>query len=341
MKRKFLLTVAVLIAAFVLSACGGSLTPSPSPSSSPSSSPSGSPSQSGSPSPSPSQSPEKSTIILATTTSTQDSGLLDYLLPELQKDTGIEARVVAVGSGKAIQMGKDGEADVLLVHARADEDKFIEEGYGTKRYDVMYNDFIIVGPAADPAAIAGLPTADAFSVLGKNQIKFVSRGDDSGTHKKELALWKQANIQPAGDWYISAGKGMGEVLTMAHEMQAYTLTDRATYLAMKDKLELKVLLEREADLLNPYGILLVNPKDNDKINTESAKKFAEWMTSEKGQKLIGQFGVNTYGEPLFIPDAKEPKKEPGKESDNKESEDKKSENKDSGKKESENKDSKK
>ncbi len=338
MKRNILLTVAVLITALILSACGGSLTPSSSPSASPSGSPSSSPSQSGSPSPSPSQSPEKSTIILATTTSTQDSGLLDYLLPELQKDTGIEARVVAVGSGKAIQMGKDGEADVLLVHAREDEDKFIQEGYGTKRYDVMYNDFVIIGPAEDPAAIGGLPTADAFSVIGKKQVKFVSRGDDSGTHKKELTLWKQSNIQPAGDWYISAGKGMGEVLTMANEMQAYTLTDRATYLSMKDKLQLNILLEREPELINDYGILLVNPKNNDKINTESAKKFAEWMTSEKGQKLIGQFGVNTYGEPLFIPAVKEPKENPNKESDKKESDNKES---DKNKSESDNKESKK
>ncbi len=297
MKQKIFALILSLIMIIAVSGCAA---PAPTPSSSPSAAPTQTP---------PAQSTEPTpitnlTLLLSTTTSTQDSGLLDYLLPEFKKDTGIETKVVAVGSGKAIQMGVDGEADVLLVHARAAEDKFIADGDGTERFDVMYNDFVIVGPKEDPAAIKGLATADALSAMSKKEAKFVSRGDDSGTHKKELELWKAANIEPEGNWYISAGKGMGEVLSMANELKAYTLTDRATYLSMKDKLELEIVLEREADLLNPYGILIVNPNKNDNINEEGARAFAEWMTSAKAQALIGEFGVDKYGEPLFIPDAK-------------------------------------
>lgn len=246
------------------------------------------------------------TIILATTTSTQDSGLLDYLLPEFTNDTGWEVNTIAVGTGKALQMGVDGEADVLLVHARASEDEFMANGDGTLRYDVMYNDFILVGPAADPAGVKECNNviADSLAAIANSQSEFVSRGDDSGTHKKELAIWKAAGIEPAGDWYISAGAGMGDVLKMADEKQAYTITDRATYLAMRDSLELEIVCEKDTDMLNPYGVITVNPEKNDQINAEGAKAFADWLVSERGQELIGQFGVEEYGMPLFTPDAK-------------------------------------
>ena len=248
----------------------------------------------------------KGTIILATTTSTQDSGLLDYLLPEFKNDTGWEVNTIAVGTGKALQMGVDGEADVLLVHARASEDEFMANGDGTLRYDVMYNDFILVGPAADPAGVKECNNviADSLAAIANSQSEFISRGDDSGTHKKELAIWKAAGIEPAGDWYISAGAGMGDVLKMADEKQAYTITDRATYLAMKDSLELEIVCEKDTDMLNPYGVITVNPEKNDQINAEGAKAFADWLVSERGQELIGQFGVEEYGMPLFTPDAK-------------------------------------
>ena len=248
----------------------------------------------------------KGTIILATTTSTQDSGLLDYLLPEFKNDTGWEVNTIAVGTGKALQMGVDGEADVLLVHARASEDEFMANGDGTLRYDVMYNDFILVGPAADPAGVKECNNviADSLAAIANSQSEFISRGDDSGTHKKELAIWKAAGIEPVGDWYISAGAGMGDVLKMADEKQAYTITDRATYLAMRDSLELEIVCEKDTDMLNPYGVITVNPEKNDQINAEGAKAFADWLVSERGQELIGQFGVEEYGMPLFTPDAK-------------------------------------
>lgn len=248
----------------------------------------------------------KGTIILATTTSTQDSGLLDYLLPAFTAETGWEVDTIAVGTGKALQMGVDGEADVLLVHARASEDEFMANGDGTLRYDVMYNDFVLVGPAEDPAGVKACNNiiADSLAAIADSQSEFISRGDDSGTHKKELAIWKAAGIEPAGDWYISAGAGMGDVLKMADEKQAYTITDRATYLAMKDTLGLEIVCEKDTDMLNPYGVITVNPEKNDQINEEGAKAFADWLVSENGQKMIGEFGVEEYGAPLFTPDAK-------------------------------------
>ena len=248
----------------------------------------------------------KGEIILATTTSTQDSGLLDYLLPEFEKETGWTVKTVAVGTGKALQMGVDGEADVLLVHARASEDEFMENGDGVTRYDVMYNDFVLVGPAEDPAGVKACDNkvADSMAAIANAQAEFISRGDDSGTHKKELSIWKAAGIEPAGDWYISAGAGMGDVLKMADEKQAYTITDRATYLSMKDTLGLEIVCEKDADMLNPYGVITVNPEKNDQINEEGANAFAEWLVSEQGQKLIGEYGVEEYGMPLFTPDAK-------------------------------------
>lgn len=243
-------------------------------------------------------------IILSTTTSTQDSGLLDYLMPLFTKDTGIEVKVVAVGTGAALQNGRDGNADVLLVHAKADEEKFVAEGFGKERFDVMYNDFIMVGPASDPAKVKGLAAPEAFKLISEAQAPFVSRGDDSGTHKKELSIWKAAGITPEGSWYNSAGKGMGDVLTMASEMQAYTLADRATYLSMKDNFELDVLVEGSPELLNQYGVIAVTDKVNKEVNQDGAQKFVDWMLSEDTQKKIGEFGKDKYGQALFFPNAK-------------------------------------
>lgn len=252
---------------------------------------------------------EKGSIILSTTTSTQDSGLLDYLLPIFTADTGIEVKTVAVGTGKALQMGRDGEADVLLVHAKADELTFVEEGHGTERYDVMYNDFILVGPKFDSLKSSmqvepGTDIAKALSSISENKMTFVSRGDESGTHKKELSIWKAASIEPAGEWYLSAGAGMGEVLKIANEKQGYTITDRATYLAQKDNFDLDIIIEGDDNLFNQYGVIPVNPDKNASINNDGAIEFMNWMISAEGQALIKEFGVEEYGQPLFIPNYK-------------------------------------
>lgn len=248
---------------------------------------------------------ESKFIILSTTTSTQDSGLLDYLLPVFTKETGIEVRVVAAGTGKALQMGRDGQADVLLVHAKADEETFVKDGYGLTRYDVMYNDFILLGSkdSAETASIKALNDVNAaMKLIQEKQLTFVSRGDDSGTHKKELKLWPSKELE--GKWYVSAGKGMGDVLQMANEMKAFTLSDRATYLSMADKLSMEIVAEGDKSLLNYYGVIAVNPKLNDQIHAKEADQFVQWLLSEKTQKLIGDFGVETYGQPLFYPNAK-------------------------------------
>ncbi|GAP12583.1 ABC-type tungstate transport system, permease component [Longilinea arvoryzae] len=246
------------------------------------------------------------TLILATTTSTQDSGLLDYLLPMFTQDTGIEVSVIAVGSGQALQMGKDGDADVLLVHSPAAEKTFMDDGDGIRREDVMYNDFVIVGPEADPAKITGMTAAvDAFTAIANAKAPFISRGDESGTNAKELAIWKAAKIEPAGDWYISAGQGMGAVLTMADEQQAYTLSDRATYLAQTQKdLTLKVLVEGDKLLLNPYGVIAVNPAKNAKIQNDLANQFIDWIISVPVQQKIMDFKKAELGQSLFIPQSK-------------------------------------
>jgi tungstate transport system substrate-binding protein len=247
----------------------------------------------------------ENTLILATTTSTQDSGLLDYLLPMFKDETGIEVQVIAVGTGQAIALGKDGNADVLLVHARSQEDAFMESGDGVRREDVMYNDFVIVGPGSDPAGIKGITTAvDAFKKLAETQSPFISRGDKSGTNTKELGIWKKAEIEPAGDWYINAGQGMGEVLTMANEQQAYTLSDRATYLARtKEGLDLVVLVEGDKDLLNPYGVIAVNSEKNPAIKGDLANQFIDWIISVPVQEKIAEFGKADFGQSLFIPDS--------------------------------------
>ena len=246
-------------------------------------------------------------IILSTTTSTEDSGLLDYLLPKFKEESGIDVKVIAVGTGKALQMGKDGEADILLVHAKESEEEFVAEGHGLERRDVMYNDFILVGPGEDPLNLKSEHPnniLEGLKTLAETETEFVSRGDDSGTHKKELSIWKEAGIEPEGDWYISAGSGMGDVLKIADEKRAYTITDRGTYLSMKDNLDLEIIIEGDENLFNQYGIIPVNPDKSDKINVEGAKKFMEWMLSDKVQELIGEFGVEEYGMPLFIPNAK-------------------------------------
>jgi tungstate transport system substrate-binding protein len=240
-------------------------------------------------------------LILATTTSTADSGLLDYLLPVFEEEYNATVDVVAVGTGQALELGQNGDADVVLVHARAREEAFVEEGFGTARYDVMYTDFIIVGPADDPAKIAGLESAtEAFAMIAVSEAMFVSRGDDSGTHTKELAIWESAEIAPEGDWYISAGQGMGDVLTMSNELFGYTLSDRATYLNLKaEGLELDIRVEGDPILFNPYGVIPVNPELHEGINAELAQQFVEWLLSLETQALILSFELE--GQALFIP----------------------------------------
>lgn len=248
--------------------------------------------------------PSDPELILATTTSTQDSGLLDALLPEFEKKTGYKVKVIAVGSGEAMTMGEKGDADVLLVHSRKAEDAFMASGFGSDRKDVMYNDFVIIGPEADPAAIKGTTDAvAAFAKIAETQSPFISRGDKSGTHTKELGIWEKAAITPAGDWYKVAGLGMGETFRMANEMKAYTLIDRATYLAQKDQYQLIIVVEGDKNLFNPYGVIQVNAEKHPNINKDGAKAFAEWITGTEGQKMIGEFGKEKWGQPLFTPSA--------------------------------------
>jgi tungstate transport system substrate-binding protein len=245
-------------------------------------------------------------MVLATTTSTQDSGLLDYLLPLFEKETGIKVKVLAKGTGEALEVAKRGDADGLLVHAKAQEIKFVEEGFGKERLEVMYNDFIIVGPKEDDTKLKEKTPSDAveaFKLISSSKATFISRGDKSGTNTKELAIWKAAGIEPTGTWYVSAGKGMGAVLQMADEKKAYTLTDRATYLSMKDTLDLDIVTEKGKDFLNQYAFIRLDSSKN-KIKEEEANEFIEWMLSSKGQKLIGEFGKDKYGQALFIPNAR-------------------------------------
>lgn len=253
--------------------------------------------------------PTNPNLILATTTSTQDSGLLDVLVPMFEEQTGYTVQTVAVGTGEALKMGEEGNADVLLVHAPSSEVTFMDGGNGQDRFLVMHNDFIIVGPAEDPAAIKGLGPKDAFVAIYNAGAPFVSRGDDSGTHKKEVSFWTKAELDPAGQaWFFETGQGMGASLTVASEKQAYILTDRATYLANKDNLQLEILLEGNNALLNVYHVITVNPTKSDKINYEGALAFANFMVAPETQAVIGEFGMEKFGQPLFIPDAgKDPK----------------------------------
>jgi len=244
------------------------------------------------------------TIRLATTTSTENSGLLSDLLPRFTAETGYEVHVIAAGTGKALRMGMDGDVDVVLVHARAAEDQFVAEGYGEKRYGVMYNDFIIVGPKADPAGIAKVEKAkDALKRIADSQSTFISRGDDSGTNKKELALWKAAGITSTGSWYREAGQGMGKVLQIAGEVDGYTLTDRGTWLAYKDKSPLQISFQGDPLLFNPYGIIAVNPAKYPDINHTGALALIKWMISPEGQQRIGAFKIGDST--LFSPSASE------------------------------------
>ncbi len=248
--------------------------------------------------------PANPEIILATTSSTRDSGLLDVLLPMFEAQTGYTVKMVAVGTGEALKMGQEGNADVLLVHAPASEEEYMTGGYGKDRYLVMHNDFVVVGPADDPAAISGsAATIDAFKTIAAAQANFVSRGDDSGTHKAELKLWKNAEITPEGDWYIVTGQTMGDTLRIASEKAAYTLTDRATFLAMEDTLDLVILYEGDKALLNIYHVITVNPDLWANMNYEGALAFADWMVSDATQQVIAGFGVEQYGSPLFFADA--------------------------------------
>lgn len=243
-------------------------------------------------------------IILATTTSTQDSGLLDVLVPAFEKQSGYTVKVVAVGSGQALKMGEEGNADVLLVHSPSSEKTFMDKGLGSERHLVMHNDFIIVGPTADPAGIKGNGSAvEAFNKIAAATAPFISRGDNSGTNTMELSLWKKAGITPEGSWYQESGQGMGATLKIASEKGAYTLTDRATYLANKPSLGLDILVEGDKTLLNVYHVILVNPSKWPKINVAGARAFADYLVSPEGQKLIGDFGKDKYSQPLFTPDA--------------------------------------
>lgn len=241
-------------------------------------------------------------ITLSTTTSLNDSGLLEYLNPLLLKETGVKMDVVSQGTGAAIKTATDGNADVIFVHSKAAEEKFVTDGFGLKRIELMYNYFVIVGSKDDPAKIkdGGLTASQAFAKIAACGAKFVSRGDVSGTNTKEIALWKTAAITPAGDWYISAGKGMGDVLTMTDEVQGYTLTDKATYLSMKEKLDLQIVVNESPDLKNQYTIIEVNPAKWPSTNSEAVKVFIDWMTSKKTLDRIAAYGKDKYGEALFF-----------------------------------------
>ena len=249
--------------------------------------------------------PEK--LILATTTSTENSGLLAHILPDFEAKYNAKVEVIAVGTGQALKLGEDGNCDVVLVHARSKEDAFVEAGYGVNRKDLMYNDFVIIGPEDDPAGIKGMTdAAEAFKKIAETKARFISRGDESGTHTKEKTIWEKAGGTPEGDWYVSAGQGMGAVLTMANEQLAYTLTDRGTYLARTlEGIDLPILVEDDSILFNPYGIIAVNPEVHPHVNFDLAMSFINWFTSVPTQEVIGEFGKETFGQPLFVPDSEE------------------------------------
>lgn len=260
-------------------------------------------------------------LVLATTTSTENSGLLKVILPDFEQKYGASVEVIAVGTGQAMELGQNGDADVLLVHARAREDAFVADGYGVNRQDVMYNDFVLLGPASDPAGIKGMTdVAAALEKIAATQSPFISRGDDSGTHTKEQDLWKATTVtlidapsmsggdktfvRPEGDWYQSVGQGMGATLTIANEQQAYTLSDRATFLARTlEGTDLVILVEGDSRMFNPYGVIAVNQELHPTVNFAGAQAFIDWITSVETQKLIADFGVAEFGQSLFIPDS--------------------------------------
>lgn len=244
-------------------------------------------------------------IVVQSTTSTQNSGLFDYILPMFHDKAGIEVRVVAVGTGQALKNAANGDGDVLLVHAKPAEEKFVADGFGVKRFDVMYNDFVIVGPKNDPAGIKGMTDATAaLQKIADSKSVFASRGDDSGTHKKERALWKQADIDPtaaSGSWYRETGSGMGATLNAAAGMGAYTMSDRATWLAFKNKDALEILAQGDDRLFNQYGVMLVNPEKHPNVKAETGQEFIDWLIGPEGQKAIASYKVG--GEQLFFPNA--------------------------------------
>ena len=245
-------------------------------------------------------------ITVASTTSTENSGLFGYLLPIFQEKTGIEVRVVAVGTGQAIELARNGDADVLFVHHKPSEEKFVAEGFGVERHEVMYNDFVIVGPAADPAGIKGdKDVVDAIGKIAAAEAPFASRGDDSGTHKAELALWQEAGVDVAGasgTWYRETGSGMGPTLNTAAGMDAYALTDRGTWLSFDNRQNLEILVEGDPRLFNQYGIILVNPAKHPHVKAELGQTFIDWVLSDEGQDAIGAFKIN--GQQAFFPNAK-------------------------------------
>jgi tungstate transport system substrate-binding protein len=322
MKRKFGLQLSVLVvlaASLVLGACSPAATPVPP-------QPTAVAQVAATEAPAPTAAAAKptatpwaitpGTLRLATTTSTADTGLLDWLLPQYEKATGVHVDVVAVGTGQAIAIGKAGDCDVLLVHARAQEDAFVKAGDAKERFDVMYNDFVIVGPPDDPAHIASAANAvAAFQDIANTQNTFVSRGDGSGTQTKELSIWASAKITPTKSmaWYNSIGQGMGETLVFTNEKGGYTLSDRGTWLATASKLpNLKILLgadkladNKDKTLLNPYGIMAVNPDKHPGVQYDMAMKFVQWFKSAATMKIIGSYGLDKYGQPLFYPDSAE------------------------------------
>jgi tungstate transport system substrate-binding protein len=257
---------------------------------------------------------QQKNIILATTTSTQDSGLLDVLIPMFEKKTGFFVKTIAVGSGQAMAMGQKGEADVLLVHSPDAEKKFVADAYGVNRRLVMHNDYIVVGPPDDPAKVKGVkPTIEAFKKIAAAGALFLSRGDNSGTHSKEKAIWKASGTNPEGQkWYQQTGLGMGQTLNISSEKKGYTLADRGTYLALKKNLQLDILMEGDAILLNIYHVIEVNPAKFSKVNASGAKVFADFMVSQETQSIVKTFGVEKFGSPLFFPDAGKKEEELGK-----------------------------
>ncbi len=245
---------------------------------------------------------QSNVVLLSTTTSTQDSGLLDVLVPMFEKQSGLSVKTISVGTGQALALAARGEADVTLAHAPGLEKKYVEDGKMSNRRLVMYNDFVLIGPADDPAQIKGLPKAvDALKRIAESQSRFVSRGDRSGTHVLEQGLWKQAGLEPRGAWYIESGQGMGQTLGIANDRRAYTLTDRGTYLAFQKRVDLPILVEKDRPLLNIYSVMEVNPANGPRVNVAGGKAFAEFMLAPETQAVIKAFGVDKYGQPLFVP----------------------------------------
>ena len=240
-------------------------------------------------------------IKMSTTTSTENSGLLYVLLPPFEEKFDVKVDVIAVGTGKALKLGENGDVDIVFVHAREAEEKFVEEGYGVNRRDVMYNDFIIVGPEEDPAGVKGKDAGESLKRIYSNKITFASRGDDSGTHKKEKALWEEVGLKPEGTWYLETGQGMGITLQMADEKKAYTMVDRGTYIAYENKVDLVILSEGDEGLFNPYGIIAVSPVKHPHVNYVYAMAIIAWVTSVEGQKIISDFKKD--GKVLFHPNA--------------------------------------